>query len=134
MWAGTNDHLLMKASPPDSSSRNTRALTTMMAMVAMGRRTGRREASLRGIMAVCPFDGYHCCCRRRGHIVLPVEQFGNRSIFRFHCTCDLYISAYNLHSDSIGEKGVTNAIQSTEARLATQGKTGRQTCGREPGV
>src|SRR5579859_5378804 len=50
MSAGTSDHWLMKASPPASSKKNTMKLMTMMVTVAMGKRTGRREASLSGIM------------------------------------------------------------------------------------
>src|SRR5258706_5287722 len=56
MWAGTNDHLLIKASPPDNSSRKTRPLIKMMEMVTRGRCTGRREASPIGIIRFAPLQ------------------------------------------------------------------------------
>src|SRR5258708_7186622 len=50
-WAGIADHLSTKASPPVSSSAKTNKFVRMMQIVRMGKCTGRRDASLNGIIA-----------------------------------------------------------------------------------
>src|ERR1700676_5137451 len=49
MSAGITDHLSTNASPPRSSSTKTNKFVRMMQVVTMGKCTGRRDASLRGI-------------------------------------------------------------------------------------
>src|SRR5271169_3634460 len=76
MSAGITDHLSTNPSPPLSSSTKTNKFVRMMPVVTMGKCTGRRDASLRGIKPPTLFPSF---VRNPNQI----ERQGDAS---FHCT------------------------------------------------